>query len=175
MGDMPKRQKILLIILAGVVAVYLFQMIGGSDEPVVQEPQPISPGAQAPSERNPEQQATQTNASFGQRQAVNTQRTVAASSGQTEQPESLTDFELEWKSDPFYREKKVVAVAETSEGDLLKDLVYGGSSITAKVRIAFINGKLYKINDEVSGFKIIEIHSDHVVLEDKNNKRYTLR
>ncbi len=179
MGDMPTRQKILLIILAVVAAVYLYQMIGGSEDPAVQGPQPISaPSEQAQipvTNQQTTQQTAQSNAGFGQRRPTGTMGRQPAEAGAQTQSGLLPEIELEWRSDPFFREKTVVVVSETPEGELLKDLIYGGSSITSRAKYAFINGKLYKINDEIGGFKILEIHSDHVILIDKNNKRYTLR
>ncbi|MFC1564284.1 hypothetical protein ACFL6G_05070 [candidate division KSB1 bacterium] len=176
MADMPTRQKILLIFLAIVVAYYLFTMIGSSDETTTQTPQPISaPGGQAQRPVNNLQGATGTPAMQRQTTAAGMTAANAMGTPAQSQAQEMPEVALDWKSDPFFRAKEVIAVSETPESELLKGLSFGGSSMTSKMKVVFINNKLYKLNDTIDGFKIIEIHSDHAVLADKNNKRYTLR
>ncbi|MCP4724072.1 MAG: hypothetical protein GY863_03500 [bacterium] len=174
MGDMPTRQKILMIVLACVVAFYLYTMIGGSDEPAT--PQPIAAGDLAQNPAANQQATTQSVADIRRSETRQAQRTpVTAAAERPEQSAVISDVGLEWKSDPFFREKTVAAVSETPETNLLQDLKWGGSSITAKAKFTLINGKIYKENDTINGFKIVEIYNDHIILTDNNNKRYTLR
>ena len=59
--------------------------------------------------------------------------------------------------------------------DRIANMTFRGSVEYGKVKIALINDRLYEIGDIVDGLKIIEIHSDRVVLKDRDGTGYTLR
>jgi len=103
-----------------------------------------------------------------------------------QQPASITSqreskfppkLELKLKDDPFYREvKRQVFESDTTDVfNRIANLTFRGSVEYGKIKIALINDGLYEIGDIVGGFKIIEIHSDRVVLKDRDGTGYTLR
>ena len=75
------------------------------------------------------------------------------------------------------REAKQQAVQSdtTDVYKALANMTFRGSVEYGSKKIALINDGLYETGDIVNGFKIIEIHPDRVVLEDRDGTGYTLR
>lgn len=69
-----------------------------------------------------------------------------------------------------------VIISDTTDVfERLANMIFRGSVEYGKIKIALINDRLYEIGDIVDGLKIIEIHSDRVVLKDRDGTGYTLR
>lgn len=154
---MPKRQKMLLIVLALVLAYAAYEYLPG-DEPgnpsasegfvsgrPVTTPNPALPVNRAPR-----------------------QLTQAGQGTRTFQPPP----NLELRDDPFSRPPSLKPVVDTqTQPSQLTGIRFQGTF----GRMALINDRPYQVNDIIMGFTVIEYTSERVVLSDPEGKRYVLR
>jgi len=159
---MPKRQKILLGILAVLVAYYIFTtFIGGENQ---------TPGVQ--------QQAAETPPARTQPTAQQV-TTASVPSGRVQQPAarqqaSPVNVSLEWQNDPFFREKqKIISTDSTDLSERLAGYSFTGYFDSGNKKIVTINGNWYEINDYIGGMKIVDANQKFVVLEE-NGTTYKL-
>ena len=154
---MPKRQKMLLIVLALVLAYAAYEFLPGD------EPGNPSDSADFVSGR--------TETTENQSQSVNRSQGQVTQAGQgtrTFQPPP----NLELRDDPFSRPPSLKPVADTqTQPSQLTGIRFQGTF----GKMAVINDRPYEVNDIIMGFTIIEYTSERVVLSDTEGKRHVLR
>lgn len=154
---MPKRQKMLLIVLALVLAYAAYEFLPGDD-----------------------QGNSTTTAGFESGRPVTTPnlaQPVIRDQGQlTQAGQGTRTFQpppnLELRDDPFSRPPSLKPVADTqTQPSQLTGIRFQGTF----GKKALINDRPYEVNDLIMGFTIIEYTSERVVLSDPEGKRYVLR
>lgn len=169
---MSLRQKILLGILAAVVAFYVVSTFI------------LTPKIAAPPPRGVTRQETQGQASGGiqgriipgQPQAGQTARDVPAGEIAAALPGSLaTALAEEWgPRDPFYRQVMQAREEVREVSKLAEGLVLTGIQWSRGTPVVVINDEILRINDSINGIKIVNVGADYVILQ-KGADQVTLR
>jgi len=160
---MPKRQKLLMIVLALVLAyaAYEFLLTGDSGTPGTASTTSDFTSGRVQAETN--QTQTQT--------TNRTQRQVAQAGQGTRTFQPPPNLEL--RDDPFSRplSLKPVVVDTQVQPSQLTGLTLNGTF----GKMVLINDNPYQVNDIIMGFTIIEFTSERVILSDNEGKKHVLR
>lgn len=165
---MPKRQKVLLVILGVVVIIFIYMTYFSDSNSGVGQGNPMigkPPTAQA-----------QQNAARVTQNAVQGKNAASVSNqtaGAVSKPVAV--FEGTWGTrDPFYRKVvKAVERAVEESGQKLNLVLNGVQRVNGK-SVAVINNKTYWEDEIVDGKRLVKVEKDYVVLRD-NNKEYILK
>ncbi len=170
MADMPTRQKLLLVVLIVVVAVYIYMTFisGDSNSAPVQR---ADIGEPPPNQA----QQTQTQSTRPAAREINRSGTVRRNPVQAAgQQVVMPRIQLEWQNDPFFREKTGVVQQESaSGGEVLTSMTFTGFFSRGDKKIVTINGSWYEIGDYIDGMEIIDANKKFVLLK-QNDKTYKL-
>lgn len=165
MPDIPARQKVLLIAMIVVAAIFVWTYLPSGDEP---EPTAGGVGAASTGFTAGRPSTQQSQAGRQTQQPVRNRPVQTARSIQSTRP----GLDLELRDDPFSRPPKAT-VTSGAQGALspLANLNFQG--IFGKT--AIFNDAFYKVGESVMGYTIVEIKLDRVILRDSEGKQYILR
>ena len=154
---MPKRQKMLLIVLAVVLAYAAYEYLPGDESGNTSVSEGFVSGRPATSQNLAQPEIRDQG-----------QLTQAGQGTRTFQPPP----NLELRDDPFSRPPSLKPVSDTqTQPSQLTGIRFQGTF----GKMAVINDRPYEVNDIIMGFTIIEYTSERVVFSDTEGKRHVLR